>query len=312
VTDDRAPYCGGTDAAAIACSHLGIAYFRSAWSVWAERFAPDAIPAPDPGMQHILDLGNELEPYVLRRYAAHLAGLPTTEQGGYLEVQPGMKIHAPEPRAWIRGQLDGTVRAGRDVVGIVDAKTSRQRRHWFDYDAEDQRLDSCPAGYEIQVRWYMGLARLAGMPVRWADLAALDLLSMDLYVRRIAHEEARWGGILAIVLPWWERHILGGEQPPDDHSDACQRWHLYCRPRVLETAEATDEQAERISDWVEADRAAKAATKAADIARAAVLADLTASTTERLYIGDHAGPYVQRQRAGRSSWCARHYRFPEE
>ena len=304
---ERLPYCGGTDAAAIVCSTLGIPYYRSAWEVWAERNAPEAVPTPDAGLQHVLDLGNALEPYVLTRYAAHLA-----EQDPTLTVRPGRRVHAPGDRSWLRGQLDATVYRDLGMVGICDAKTSRQRHHWIEYDADDQRVETFPAGYEVQVRTYMGLARLAGAPVEWADLAALDLLSTALYVRRIVHDEAQWGGILSIVIPWWERHIIGGERPDDDHGEVCQRWHLYCRPVERTAAHADPEQATRMSDWIEADRAAKAAAAAADIARGAVLADLTAAGTERLYLTtSQAGPYVQRQRAGKGGMTVRHYRFPD-
>lgn len=303
---DRLPYCGGTDAAAIVCSAQGLPYYRSAWEVWAERHAPDALPKRSPVEQGWLDLGNALEGYVLSQYAARIR-----DDG--LTVAPGIRLYGPAGYTHLRGTLDACVTdATGQIVGIVDAKTSRLRRHWWTEDDEGQRMETQPPGYEVQVRWYMGLARIAGHPVAFADLCPLDLMSAKVEVRTLPHDEGQWGGILGIVLPWWERHIVHGERPADDHSEACERWHLYCQPRARTERQIADDERPILARWV----AAKAALKAAEVeASAASVALLDRMDCERL-TGFAAAPgtkppYVQVQNGPHGSRVLRGYRFPD-
>lgn len=303
---DRRPFCGGTDAAAIVCSASGLPYYRSAYEVWAERHAPEALPRRSPTEQGWLDLGNALEAYVLGQYASRIR-----DDG--LTVAPGFVLTGPDGYGWMRGTLDACVLAADafKAVGIVDAKTSRLRSHWSELTPEGERIDSHPPGYEVQVRWYMGLARLAGHPVTFADLAVLDLMGAKVEVRTIPHDEQAWGGILSTVLPWWERHIIGGERPADDHSEACERWHLYCQPRAKTQRQITDAEAPILERWL----AAKAALAAAEEEKAAAtIALLDTMDCERLTgFAPTAGakvPYVQVQNGPKGSRVLRGYHFP--
>lgn len=300
----RLAHCGGTDAAAIVCSELGQPYYRSSWEVWAERHAPDALPPREPVEQRWLDLGTALEAHVLRLYAERVA-----PDG--LTVGTALTVHGPASYPWMRGQLDAPVLdAQGQIVGLVDAKTSRQRSHWFT-DQDGQRVETEPPGYRVQVVWYLGLLRLAGhRHARFADLAALDLMSAALDVRTIEHDDdGDWGRITSIVVPWWKRHIIDGERPADDHSECCARWHLYCQPRAKATRPATDAEAATVLRWRELDAAAKAAEVQAKAARLEVLA---AMDTERLAVGEgKAAPYVQLQAGPAGSRVLRAYRFPE-
>lgn len=300
----RLPFCGGTDAAAIMCSATGEPYYRSAFEVWAERHAPAALPPRAPREQAWLDLGNALEAHVLARYAAERLAPEGLALGASIQV-PG-----PTGYEWMRGSLDAPIfdASGR-IVGLVDAKTSRLRGHWFGNDEDGARLETAPAGYVWQITWYLGLLRLAGhVHARFADLAALDLMSASLDVRTFEHEEyRRWGPLTDAVVPWWERHILGGERPADDHSEACERWHLYCQPRQKATRPATPDEAAAVLAW----REAAAATAAAEALEARQrLAVLSAMDTERLSVGEgKAAPYVQIQNGPKGSRVLRAYRF---
>ena len=302
---DRLPFCGGTDAASIVTSARGLPYMRSAWEVWAERKAPLALPKREPIERRWLALGNSLEPFVLAEY-----GLLLGEDG--LSVGPPCKVSAPPPSAWMRGSLDATVMSGGQVIGLVDAKTSRQRHHWFGQE-EGQRIETYPPGYEVQVRWYLGLLRLdqssRGVPLAsFADLLAFDLMSAEVYRRTIQYDEDEWSRIYWTVSEWWERHIIGDEVPPDDYSECCQRWHLYCRHRVAEGREATTEQAEAMRAFSDAGAARDAAGKGYDRAKGQLLSLMDA---DKLTTGGVKGPYVQIQSGPHGSKVLRAYRFPK-
>ena len=302
---ERLPFCGGTDAAAVMCSLTGEPYYRSAWEVWAERHAPDALPPRAPQEQAWLDLGNALEAHVLNRYAAERLAPDGMLLGGEMQVR------GPAGYAWMRGSLDAPIfDAAGQVVGLVDAKTSRLRSHWYETGEDGTRLETAPAGYVWQVTWYLGLLRLAGHPARFADLAALDLMSASLDVRTFEHDEmGRWGRLTSAVVQWWKRHILGGERPADDHSEACERWHLYCQPRAKATRTATTDELSAITTWREAVAGRVAAQEVEAAARVALLDRMD---TERLTLSDERGAaYVQIQAGPKGSRVLRAYRFTD-
>ena len=306
---ERLPYCGGTDAAAIVCSAQGLPYYRSAWEVWAERHAPEALPPRDATEQSWLDLGNALERYILDRYERERAA----PEGLTLEI--GGRVRGPEQYPWMRGNKDGgLLDADGYRVGIVDAKSSRLRSHWIEYTDDGERIETHPAGYQVQGQWYLGLDRLecarAGNPVlpRFIDLAALDLMGADLIIRRIDHDEQTWGGIASTVIAWWERHIIGGQPPPNDHSECCLRWHLYCKPR--RKSERVADEAEEALIRQSSDLRAK--IKRLDQERRQADNDLLSRMdTDRLTVGGPAKeghPYVQVQ-GGDKRRHLRLYRF---
>jgi len=308
VNAERAPFCGGTDAASIYCSVRGLPYYGSAWEVWAERHAPAACPPRDPSMKRWLDLGNVLEPFILGEYNAQVA-----DQG--LHAGRSRVIYGPEPYQWMRAQIDASILDTRNVeVGVVDAKSLRLRKLWFEQKGE-VKVASQPIGYEIQTLWYLGLMRLEQQrqgreaTAVWADLAGLDLVSVNVLVRRIQHDEDRWADILNVVIPWWERHILGGERPPDDHSETCRRWHLYTKRRPPESRIATDEERELAEKWVAAKASVKRSTLEADIYGARLLSRMT---TDKLLMGpEHRAPYVSLQAGAHGSRSLRSHRFPD-
>lgn len=302
---ERLPFCGGTDAAAIYCSAHGLPYMRSAWEVWAERKAPAALPKRAPVERRWLALGNTLEPFVLGEYAAMLA-----DDG--LTVGPACRVAAPPPSAWMRGSLDATVASGGQVIGLVDAKTSRQRHHWFGNE-DGQRIETYPPGYEVQVRWYLGLLRLDQAArgeslASFADLLAFDLMSAEVYRRTIQYDEDEWSRIYWTVSEWWDRYIIGDEVPPDDDSECCQRWHLYCRYRATEGKESTTEQAEAMRAFADAGAARDAAGKDYDRAKGRLLSMMD---SDKLTTGGPKGPYVQIQPGPHGSKVLRAYRFPK-
>lgn len=299
---DRLAFCGATDAAAIVCSHMGQPYYRSAWHVWAERHCPEILREDTD--RTILDIGIALEPVILRRYVAE-------QLDADLRLEAGGYVVAPEPYSWLRAQVDGVIldAAGR-WVGIAEAKTSRQPHHWTDYDDEDNPIETSPFGYEVQVRAQIGIAQSLGHPVAFADLVALDLLNpRRLHVRTIEHDPEAWAGIVGIVVPWWQRHILGGERPPDDDSEVCERWHMYCRPRPKTSRVMTLDEAAAVDRWRADKAAAEAASKREAASRLAVLAFMDQQRLTQH--GGRGAPYVQVQRSGRGMTLRAH-RFPTE
>jgi len=96
--------------------------------------------------------------------------------------------------------------------------------------------------------------------------------------------------------------------PPDDYSECCQRWHLYCRHRVAEGREATTEQAEAAHAFAAALAARDAAEKGYDTAKGRLLSLMDSA---KLTVGGTKGPYVQIQPGPHGSKVLRAYRFPK-
>ena len=303
--DSRLPYCGGTDAASIMARIRGYPYFgKTGFTVWAERHAPLAVPPRDPLSARDLRFGTALEPFILAEYAETIAPL---RLGG------PATIYGPKGYEWMRGSLDSTViDPSSGMVGIVDAKKARQSHHWIDYD--DDRAEIFPEGYGVQVVWYLILAQAKaareGRPApQWADLAAFDPQSLALHVRRIQPTEAEVSEIFWTVAEWWEKHIIGGEMPPDDTSEACARWRLYCQPRAKSSRVATAEELANVERW----RQAKARVKWAEAdEEAAKLTLLPSMDVERLTVGpEKSAAYWQIQDGPHGSRVLRDYRFDE-
>jgi putative phage-type endonuclease len=273
---DRAAWLAarrGSIGASSVAALLGLSPHRGPWDVWTE-LRTDAEPEPERDDEPAdgLDLadplvwGTVVEPMVLALYARKV-GAECRPVGDWLGA-PGHLAITRHPRlSFLHASLDGlSLRDGE--LGAVEAKTARQPWLWGRDGAPtvdpDHPEAPVPQHYYIQAQVQIACS---GLP--WCDVAALTGGTLRVY--RLDREPSVIAGIEQAVATWYERHIVGGEEPDVDASDACvryQRAKLGERRGVARAATVEEE----------ADIAAMAAAKAADAlskaARARVLARL--------------------------------------
>lgn len=177
---------------------MGTHPWLSPWEVWAQK-AHGAAGRPDAPE---LAMGRDLEGVVLS-WAATMLG-----------AQLGEGVPLRHPTAPLGGNPDGWVFMRDQTIGI-EAKTARYPDVWG--EAPNGEI---PPGYYDQVQTYM----LCSDTTDW--IVAVWFLGN--YQRRIYNVRAaaeRQAAIVETCSTWWQRHVVGGEPPEIDASDAC-RDHL--------------------------------------------------------------------------------------
>lgn len=260
---DRAGHCGGTDAAAIICALEEVPYFAGLgeWSVWASQIHPELLPEPSAELQARWAMGHHLEEPVLRRYDREVAtpnGLRCDVEGGYAEAE-GTPY---------RAQVDGLLVDDPRLVGVVDAKSTERPWAFREFVRDDGAWsvrEIVPRGYEVQLVWQMALLRSLGHPIEVASLAVLDRTSapwridddrvvVDIDAAKLLTRDVLWDAteadyILRTVDAWWQRHIIGGEEPPDDSSDVARRWRLAGKSAGHSERAAAPDEVALIREW---------------------------------------------------------------
>lgn len=232
---------GGSDIAAI----LGFSTYRSPWDVWAEKTG--VRHWDDQGSSEAADLGVALEPWLLDQ-ARMLLGVPVEK--------PQWRTYAHPAAGWKRCSPDGVLADGR----IVEAKTAglasfRAPAGWDD--------GGTPLGYEFQCRWSMHVM----------DAPAVELIGLvagkGLVQRRILRDPAIEADMVAQVSDWYQRHIVGGYEPPLGAVDNEAMARLFPRANGEAVDLDTTDAPELIAAYVaarEAESAAKTRKEAAGAA----------------------------------------------
>lgn len=211
---------------------------RSPWDVW-ERLVHNRQQEPvdddeddDPTMAR----GRDLEPMVLRRYAA---------ETGQTVRRAGLSLF--EREEWATATPDGF---GSEVP-IVEAKTDRNRWRW----GEPTTIERWVRGTDQIVRkdYYMQVQhQMFVLDVEMADLAVLlpsgsDPFLFDLRVYRILRDDEVVEQMADTLHDWWHEHVVKRVPPALDGSQAAGRY-LAGLPRTGGTREATHEERQ----WIEA------------------------------------------------------------
>ena len=212
---------GGSDAAAV----LGLSPWRTAVDVWLDKTGRSA-PAEE---TEAMRLGNELEDFVARRYAA---------QTGRAVQRYNRMIH----RGCLLGNFDRlVVPEGGKVAShhgeirtdtVLECKTAS--RDW---------AEGVPLYYQTQVQHYMGLAP----ELRHADVAALFLVHKHFEVYRIERDDAVIAMMQARLTEWWARHVVGGEMPPPTSEADCRA--LWARSNPGKSVDATEAVADAVNRY---------------------------------------------------------------
>lgn len=210
---------GGTDIAAI----LGVDSYRDAYSVWAEKTGRLERAPASPRMR----LGKIFERGIVQYYE-ELTGRATE----FLDVT----MRHPD-RDWMVYTPDAI--CVHEPRGIDAKFISWDQRHQWGETAYD-----IPERVQMQCYWYMAAF---GYPV-W-DVAALfgnDELQIYTVERDLEIERE----MLAAAEDFWQRHILGGEEPVPGGSPETSRYIKERFPRHrLELRDATAPEAELLDQY---------------------------------------------------------------
>lgn len=283
-----APTLPATDCAAILCFAMGWPSYRSPADIYKARWHGVAEETESDRLSDeraIMEVGNQLEDYILRRW--HHRHRVTLGAGPRLQL-------AAYP--WWRGSLDAAPVVVDGLTTIVDAKTMRHMSagHWY----TGAGAPCWPGAYLAQVAQYAVVSTALGAPVEAIALAVLDTGDCTLSERRAlltdpiaqhidpehalpTHEdEARPFtvsdlGLAAFALggAFRTEHLLGDTPPcPPPDGPVAAWWAAKPRPRPS-SRPATDAEAAAIADYL----AALAAEKEADAAKVSARAEIARS-----------------------------------
>jgi putative phage-type endonuclease len=198
----RAKGIGASSAATV----LGFIKWRTPWQVWAEKTGarrPPDLPSD------AAELGNDLEPWLLEQ-AAKLLGQPVT--------RTDYRMYAHPQHPWRLASPDGV--ASRR---LVELKTAGLASGWgIPHGWDDDRV---PLGYEIQARWQMHV-----LDVHTVEMVAL-VAGLGVIRRTVTRDLEVEQDMVTQVTDWWQRFVIGGEEPPFDLADKDTVAFLY--PRVV-------------------------------------------------------------------------------
>ncbi|MGH9249008.1 MAG: YqaJ viral recombinase family protein [Acidimicrobiales bacterium] len=234
---------GASDVAAI----LGISPWASAWSVWAEKVG---LLADDDN--EALEAGRWLELAIAPWFAARTGLFVVGEQTWR------------ENRAQSRHRctVDGFVSESRhaaddftisdptgvlDVLGVLEIKT----------EAFGQRWETIPEHYQAQGQWQLHVTDLEHV---W--FATLHERRLEIY--ELARDQADIDLTVERVDAFWRDHVLTGEPPEADGSEATARALASVYPRHT-PGKAVAVDPVNVERWL---RAKAAATDAAERVRA--------------------------------------------
>lgn len=222
--------CGASDVAAL----LGFDRYRSPWQVWADKTGHPLYQPPEetPAMR----LGIELETWLIDQAGPLI--YPPPETGEAVLTPERIYCHPEHP--WRCCMPDACIGAPHSMerfnAELVECKTagltSGRAYGWTD--------TSVPLGYELQARWQMHV-----MDAPICHIVAL-VVGRGLCHYPIARDLNLEADLVEQVSDWWQRHIVGGEEPPLTGRDAAVVAALY--PKVTRPSVDLDDT-EAMTHW---------------------------------------------------------------
>jgi putative phage-type endonuclease len=185
---------GGTDAAAI----LGLSPWATPLTVWLDKRGE--LKPRDDAEAEWLWWGRNLEDLLARRYC---------ETTGRQVFNPG-KILEHREHPFLIGTPD---RLCMNERRGLDLKTARRDDGWGAPGTDD-----IPAVYVAQMCHYMAVTDYD----RW-DVAVL-VGGSDFRVYTLERDREFEAAMVAQLVAWWQHHVVGGERPEIDSSQAVRSW----------------------------------------------------------------------------------------
>lgn len=180
---------GGSDVSVIA----GINPFRSMHQLWLEKTGQTE---PEETENEYTHFGTILEPIVRKEF---------TERTGIKVRQKHMLLQSEE-YPFMYADLDGVINEDGEMA-IFEAKTASQ----YKMDTWEEEV---PAGYILQCQHYMAVTG-----AKKTYIAALVGGNHFVY-HIIPRDDGMIAKIIAMEKVFWERNVIGGEEPVPDGSDA--------------------------------------------------------------------------------------------
>lgn len=285
-----APDVIGASEAAIA---LGVSPFGTPWSLYESKRQPRA-----EGRASLLQRGHRWEPAVLAEYA---------EASEHEVLEPAAAVQVPPPDSivtlsnrrlpWLRESPDGFAVDRFGTLGQVEAKTALRANAWAPEPGlvidrwDDRYAELVPPYYAVQ-----GYVQLIVTDLPWVDLCALVPRAGWLAIRyvRLERDVDTQNAIEGALTEWRERHLLRGEPPDVDSSEACNRYLARTFPSATGKARpqrgARPDEIERMRELYELRSEIKALEDRADLLRNELL---RSAEGHRLTLGFKSGPYGQ-------------------
>lgn len=230
---------------------------RTAWHAYVELNPHYDMPVPDERLQAIFDRGKEWEPIVLDKYRRVTGNRVVNDHFDHLiedltiEEMPGgqvVQVEGPEP--WMVATPDAFVANDNDGWGGGEAKTSTDGSYWGESGQVIEEWgpeweEVVPSSYACQCYWYM---LCTGMPY-W-DLSVMISRAGDFpelrWYRLLAHDQTM-SEIHEKVAEWRYKHLIEGEPPDIDESDAARQFLIRRfpgpgpgQPKVVREADADE------------------------------------------------------------------------
>lgn len=232
---NRREYLGGSDVAAV----LGVeGAFGGPWRVWRSKVA-EVVDEIDPDLALV---GNELEPVVIELAARRL--------GMAIADGPAALRH---PTAPLGGHPDAWLGGAAGIEGL-EVKTIQRGGplRLAAYEAQARTYMACSGA----PRWHLVALHVrpfsAALALRWAGLtvaeraSAIEALGWQVDVQTFERDERLERFMVSTLTDWWNRHVVGGEEPEVDGSSDCADALLAAHP----LAEDIEIDAEDIADAV--------------------------------------------------------------
>ncbi len=182
---------------------LGLSPYGGPFSVWAERQVGSSHTRTDAA---VFARGHREEKRVLED-AAELLELDLRGPLGFLHVQgPGPLLVTPD-----------AVVLGQDEAGGAEVKTDRSPFRWGPSRVVERWEPDLGIREDYAAQAYAQMAACGWSFVYLLVRRDLD----DLRWYRLERDEDMVEGIVERVTTWWDRHVVGGERPDVDDSEAC-------------------------------------------------------------------------------------------
>ncbi len=221
---------GGSDVSAL----LGLNKYTTQYELWLKktgRFEENL----DEDQAERMDWGNTLEDVVAKKYAQR-SGVKIQRINSQI-VHPSCEIAI--------GNLDRVVLLpktlarwdGERIKGAEKVLEVKTASAFTENGCEwgEPGTDKVPIHYFLQVRWYMGIAKL-----EQADIAVL-FGGQKLKTYTVHHDQGFFDDLLNEAGEWWEKHVKADTPPePINAADARSRWKRHASERqvVLDDAMA--------------------------------------------------------------------------
>lgn len=243
----RAQGIGASEMAAV----LSLSPWASPWSLWAAKLG--WLPKREPSDK--MQFGHRIEPVVADWF---------TEQTGLHVARPdqGVEMMCANPdRPWLRATPDGIV--------TEDEPSKTQISFWLEtdweplggfemkYDSQSKRWPRIPLHYQVQ-----GQAQMA--VTGWDRVWFAVLHGWRLEVYELERDQADIDFMIERAERFWADHVLTGDPPPVDDTDATAAALAAVYPG--RTPEETIELDDDVIGWL--DKLAQAKKDQADAKRA--------------------------------------------